>query len=184
MPRGTLVLVVGPSGAGKDTVIDGARAALEGDPRFVFPRRIITRPPGQPGEDYTSASVEEFAERKAAGGFAITWHAHGLDYGIPASIGDNLSAGRHVIVNASRAAVDEARRHYPPVAVACLRVSPDKLRARLEARGRETPAEIDERIARVAAFKMSGPDVTVIDNDGAPEEAVTVFVELLRALPT
>lgn len=179
---GTLVLVVGPSGSGKDTVIDAARAALEGDARFVFVRRVITRPPGLPGEVYEPATPDAFSRRKAAGGFALAWHAHGLDYGIPVAIEDDIAAGRVVVINASRTVLNEARARYPRVAVAALTVSPEILRTRLAARGRETPEEIEERVARATAFEVAGGDVTAIANDGAPEDAGAAFIALLERL--
>lgn len=183
-PAGTLVLVVGPSGSGKDTVIDAARAAFSGDARFVFVRRIITRPPGLAGEDYESATPDQFARRKATGNFALTWRAHSLDYGIPATIERDIAAGRIVVVNASRTILDDARDRYPHVAVAALSVSPDILRARLIARGRETADEIEERVARATAFNVEGADVTVIRNDGAPEDAAARFIGFLETIAT
>ena len=104
MARGTLFLVVGPSGAGKDTLIAGARAALEPGGVYVFPRRAITRPPeGAGGEDHEAVSPEGFAEREAEDGFFATWRAHGLAYGLPGCISATLESGRHVVVNVSRA---------------------------------------------------------------------------------
>jgi hypothetical protein len=99
---GRLVLVVGPSGVGKDSVLDGARAALKGNPDVVFPRRVVTRAPGLGGEDYIPASEADFAAMAANGDFALHWPAHGLHYGIPNSIEADLAAGRQVVVNVSQ----------------------------------------------------------------------------------
>ncbi|MEA2777827.1 MAG: thymidine phosphorylase, partial [Acetobacteraceae bacterium] len=81
-----LILVVGPSGAGKDTVLALARAALLADPRFRFVRRVITRPADAGGEDHEAVSDFEFGQRS----FALRWQAHGLHYGIPMDIADDL----------------------------------------------------------------------------------------------
>ena len=82
---GALVLVVGPSGAGKDTLIAAARTALAGDGRFVFPRRIITRSASR-WEDHDTLDEAQFSAALAAGQFAAHWRAHGLYYALPVSI--------------------------------------------------------------------------------------------------
>src|SRR5262249_45658998 len=95
--RGTLILVVGPSRAGNDTLICGARAALKGDARFVFPRRSITRSQMAGGEENETMAPGAFAAAVAAGAFALAWRAHGLGYGIPIAIEVALGQGRHVV---------------------------------------------------------------------------------------
>ena len=95
---GTLVLVVGPSGSGKDTLIGGAARDLAGDGAFVFPRRIITRPTEAGGEPHIAQTLPAFEEAEKAGAFALSWRAHGLAYGIPGAIRGDLRAGRHVVV--------------------------------------------------------------------------------------
>ena len=83
MKRGTLFLVVGPSGAGKDTLLDAARARLAGDSRFFFPARTITRPTDAGNEAHNAVTDAEFSPLSAAGGFLLEWKAHNLSYGIP-----------------------------------------------------------------------------------------------------
>ncbi len=63
---GTLFLIVGPSGAGKDTLLDGTRESLKGDNSFVFAKRVITRPASAGGEEHDAVDVEEFERRRAA----------------------------------------------------------------------------------------------------------------------
>ena len=92
-----LILIVGPSGAGKDTLLNGARDALADDLRFRFVRRIITRPGDMGQEAHESATEQAFELRRQAGDFALTWRAHGLHYGIPAEISMDLARGRVVI---------------------------------------------------------------------------------------
>ncbi|EKE76413.1 phosphonate metabolism protein/1,5-bisphosphokinase (PRPP-forming) PhnN [Oceanibaculum indicum] len=182
MAEGYLVLVVGPSGAGKDSLLDGARAALVNEPRFVFARREITRPADSGGEDHIAVTEAEFRTRQAVGGYALSWDAHGLGYGIPKSVEGDLAAGRTVIANVSRGVLDEARGKYGRVAILSIAVSPEILAARLRARGRETEEQIAGRLARAAAFSVTGPDVIDIRNDGDLAESIAAFVTALRGL--
>lgn len=99
---GALVLVVGPSGAGKDTLMGAAKAALADDPNFVFARRVITRDAMAELEDHDSIDPAGFEAAKAAGAFALSWEAHGLCYGVPIEIDDDIAAGRTLVMNGSR----------------------------------------------------------------------------------
>lgn len=177
---GRLVLVTGPSGVGKDSLLDGARAALRERHDIVFPRRVITRAPGLGGEDYEAVSEADFTMKAARGDFGLYWPAHGLHYGIAAGIADDLAAGRQVVANVSRAVIGAARAKYPGLLVIAVNASPEILRRRLEARGRETAADIADRLARAAAFRLDGEDVVQLSNDGTLADSVAAFVGLLQ----
>jgi phosphonate metabolism protein PhnN/1,5-bisphosphokinase (PRPP-forming) len=175
-----LVLVVGPSGAGKDTLIAGARAAFGDDPGVVFPRRIITRQDVS-GEDHTPISEAEFARRLAAGDYCLWWDAHGLRYGIDRNVVDMLTAGRMVIVNVSRSAIAAARGLWSPTRVVHVVVDAAVLRQRLAARGRERGEEIERRVARAEAVAVAADEIDVLDNSAAIEDGIARFVALLRS---
>ncbi|OJY65282.1 MAG: phosphonate metabolism protein/1,5-bisphosphokinase (PRPP-forming) PhnN [Rhodospirillales bacterium 70-18] len=174
-----LILVVGPSGAGKDTLMDAARAALAGDARFRFVRREITRPAGAGGEDHVAVDEATFAARAAGGGYALWWRAHGLGYGIPADIAEDLAKGRVVVANVSRAVLTEAAARFP-VRVLEITAPPEVLAARLAARGRETAADIAERLRRAVPLP-EGLDVATVQNDATPEQGAQAVLAVLRA---
>lgn len=67
--KGALVLVVGPSGSGKDTLIGMAHAQLSHDRRFIFPRRVITRIAHIDAEDHDTLTPEDFETARRAGHF-------------------------------------------------------------------------------------------------------------------
>ena len=179
---GTLILVVGPSGAGKDTLISGARAALKGDARFVFPRRAITRRQIVGAEDSETMAPGAFAAAMAAGAFALAWRAHGLSYGIPISIEAARGVGRHVIVNVSRSVILEARQRYQPLRIVEAWAPHEVLAERLAARGRESGPEIANRLSRASPVAVAGPDVTRIETTGSAAESLERFLEILRAV--
>jgi ribose 1,5-bisphosphokinase len=172
---GRLILVVGPSGAGKDTLIARARTALAGDAAFVFARRVVTRP-SSVWEDHDSLTPQAFAEALAAGRFALAWNAHGLDYGLPREIDAAIAAGQSVVCNVSRRIIAAARQRYAEVKVVYVDAPPDVLAARLRTRGRES--DVEHRQQRRADFAAPEADV-VIDNGGDVETAAAAF---LRAL--
>lgn len=179
--RGTLFLVVGPSGSGKDTLIAAAREALAGDAQFVFPRRVLTRPQAPDAEVYDTLAPEAFAAAEAAGAFALSWEAHGLRYGIPRAIEDALAAGRHVVINVSREMVDGTRARYRPVRVIEVWAPHEVLAERLARRGRESVSDILERLRRSEAVAVEGSDVLRLDTTGSVAESVRKFLAALGA---
>jgi phosphonate metabolism protein PhnN/1,5-bisphosphokinase (PRPP-forming) len=177
---GTLVLVVGPSGAGKDTLIAAARTALADDPRFVFPRREVTRPAVAAVEDHESVSEAAFAMRLARGAYALSWEAHGLRYGLPASIADDIAAGRIAVCNGSRSMAKAAAARFPRTRVVLIEAAPEVRAARLAGRGRENAAEIAARLRREAPDVP--PGASRIDNSGALENGIAAFLNALKAI--
>jgi phosphonate metabolism protein PhnN/1,5-bisphosphokinase (PRPP-forming) len=180
--EGHLVLVVGPSGAGKDSVLRGAKEKLGHDRRFVFPRRFVTRFADTSAEDHLSMTDMEFAVAVSKGCFALWWKAHGNCYGIGRSIDADLEAGCVVAVNCSRAILDEAARRYPNVSVAEITASPDVLVSRIVARGRETAAEAIQRVKRNVPDYPAGLRILRIENNGALQDAVNRFCDVLSNL--
>lgn len=179
--RGTLVLLVGPSGAGKDSILAGAATRLGNDPQIIFARRLITRPANAGGEDHIAVSPAEFAACRDAGGLMLYWNAHGLDYGLPSPLATTLDEGKVVVANVSRTVVEEARRRFAPMLLVAIAASSETLAARLAARGREDTGDIAARLARGGGLTLCAADL-VIDNDGPLDDAVESFVAVLRPL--
>lgn len=174
-----LVLVVGPSGAGKDTLLNAARQSLATDPRFRFVRRVITRPADAGGEDHEFVSEAEFDARE----YALQWQAHGLRYGIPANIVDDLHAGITVVANVSRSIIVDAAERFA-VQVIEVTAPPAVLATRLAARGRETAGDIAARLARAVPLPATIAVDTVM-NDATPEIGAARFLAaLIRAAST
>jgi ribose 1,5-bisphosphokinase len=112
----------------------------------------------------------------------MSWRANGLAYGIPAQINDWLAAGDDVLVNGSRGYLPEARRRYPNMLAILLTVDLAVLRQRLLARGRESLAEIDARLARNGQFQAEGADdrsLHLLDNSSHFERTVAALLDLI-----
>ncbi|MEM8854711.1 MAG: phosphonate metabolism protein/1,5-bisphosphokinase (PRPP-forming) PhnN [Pseudomonadota bacterium] len=178
--RGVLLLVVGPSGVGKDTLMDGARKALGEDPDFVFARRTITRKEHAGGEDHEGLSEADFRAAEADGAFFITWQAHGHRYGIRTGYADQLAKGRNVVINVSRRVVVDLAARFTPTTVLSVDAPAAVIRQRLHARGREDAADVTDRIARDACLPQDkGLTIVPIRNDGAIEAGVARFTAAL-----
>ena len=163
---GRLILVVGPSGAGKDTLLALARSACAEDKNVVFPRRVVTREASL-SEDNAQLSPEGFREARDRGEFALHWEAHGHGYGLPRSIDDDLRAGRAVVVNVSRTVIDTARRAYANVIVIAITAPPEILAERLKMRARGSDSGVEQRLGR--SVDAAAPDLTIV-NVGRPED--------------
>ncbi|TXI00774.1 MAG: phosphonate metabolism protein/1,5-bisphosphokinase (PRPP-forming) PhnN [Pseudorhodobacter sp.] len=174
---GRLFLVVGPSGAGKDTLLSGAVAQ---DARLHWARRVITRPETAGGEPFEGVDEATFAARLAAEDFALYWQAHGLHYGVPKAELAPLAQGRDVLVNGSRAALAAAHAAFPGLIVLHVTAPIPVLAARLALRGRETAADIEARLARADLGLPAGFVAREVVNDDSPAMGIARLIQALR----
>lgn len=179
---GALVVVVGPSGAGKDSVMGFAARHFADCHDVHFVRRVITRPSDAGGEVHESVSEDEFVDMQKDGAFAVFWDAHGLKYGIPSVVLENVRNGMTAIVNGSRGALPAFREAFGDIAVVVITAEAPVLAKRLAERGRESQEEVLRRLSRQAPDVTSGPGVSVIDNSGRLDIAGTRFVDLVERL--
>ncbi|MBL8662214.1 MAG: phosphonate metabolism protein/1,5-bisphosphokinase (PRPP-forming) PhnN [Candidatus Odyssella sp.] len=179
--RPTLVYVMGPAGAGKDSVLRYARERLGGRYPVAFAHRYITRPRGTDIEDYIALSPSEFALRQRRGLFAFDWSAYGFRYGIGVEIRAWRAAGLIVVVDGSRAHFARHAARLRGVLPVLVTVDEAELRRRLIRRGREGRAAIERRLRRARSFAPAHAALVTIDNSGPLEAAGDRFCRLLRA---
>lgn len=179
--RGTIFVVVGPSGAGKDSIIDYSRNALAGHKSYHFAQRYITRPTEACGENHLEVTPTQFLQMKKDKQFSVYWEAHGLQYGIPSTVEKHLKQQSLVIVNGSRSALPKFREKFPRLKVILINVEKDILAQRLKARGRESTEEIKLRLNREAYKIGSAYDVIKLDNSGKLSDAGERFLSILLA---
>ena len=163
---GRLILVVGPSGAGKDTLLGLARAACAEDPTIVFPRRVITRE-ASASEVNEEVSAEAFREALAHDEYAMHWEAHGHRYALRRTIDDDIGAGHTVVANVSRTVIPAMRNAYANVVVVSITAPPDVLAARIAMRARGSDGKIEQRLGRTVNEVVAAPDVTIVNVSSA-----------------
>jgi ribose 1,5-bisphosphokinase len=173
---GRFIAVVGPSGVGKDSVMQRVAAR---DPRIVLARRVINRPSDAGGEDFVGVTLADFRARMAAGDFALNWEAHGLHYAIPETVEAHLQDGRDVLANLSRAALIGANVRFARFEVINLTAAREVLAARLVARGRETTTQIAGRLDRASAALPDGIKALHLDNSGPLDQTVQAALDRL-----
>ena len=175
---GRLVLVVGPSGAGKDTLLGLAKAACADDVNVVFPRRVITRE-ASASEENEEVSIGTFQEALTRGDYAVHWEAHGHRYALPRAIDDEIRAGRTVVANVSRTVVGAMRRAYADVVVISITAPPDVLAERIAMRARSSDGRVENRLRRTVEDAAAAPDVTIV-NTGSAEYHSRQFVRVIK----
>jgi ribose 1,5-bisphosphokinase len=174
--HGRFIAIVGPSGVGKDSLISGLCAA---EPSLVRCRRIITRAPEWDDEDFEPIGEQAFLARADQGAFLLWWRAHGLLYAIPKDITQMLDNGCDVLANLSRSKLEEAAHKLPSIIVLNVTASPGVLAGRLAARGRETVADIQSRLARPAPPIPSDLCVISVANDGPLSDTIAQALDAL-----
>lgn len=177
MSMGRLIAVVGPSGVGKDSIMDGLKAARP-DLRLV--RRWITRAPELGGEEYHAVSPDAFEAARRGGAFCLAWGAHGLRYGIPAQVLRDVQTGTDCLANLSRSVLGEAAARFPALIVLNITATPETLARRLAGRGRETPEQIKARLGQADKPLPPGLDVRTVTNDGPLDAAIARACALLQ----
>ena len=179
---GIMAVVVGPSGAGKDTLMNLAARHFAGRPDVHFVRRVITREGDAGNEDHRSVSEADFDAMEQAGAFAVSWEAHGLKYGIPAEVAAELARGNLVIANGSRSVLHRFQAAFPRLKIINVTARREVLAERLMARGRESREDVMKRLERSSLTVEGSYDVADIDNSGSLEEAEHAIVAVLEAL--
>ncbi|KQT82177.1 phosphonate metabolism protein/1,5-bisphosphokinase (PRPP-forming) PhnN [Aurantimonas sp. Leaf443] len=182
---GRLVAVVGPSGAGKDTLLRLAAQALAGRPDVVFARRVVTREADEAAEDHDAMEPDAFAAASRAGAFCLEWSAHGLSYGLPASLLETVRAGGTVVANLSRERLQAAAARFPQLVVVEVTAPRAVLLARLGARGREEGAAVAARLERSVALRVPEGCAArhTIRNDREPAAGAAELVAIIADRP-
>jgi len=183
---GLLFVVSGPSGAGKDTLVDALLAKME--PRLKYSVSATTRGP-RPGEEegkhYFFLSRKEFEDRIAAGAFLEWREYNGNLYGTPREFVERtLTEGYDLIMKPEVNGALAVKKSFPDAVLIFL--LPDKfshLRARLLARRTETNEEIARRleIAHQEVRAIRDFDYIVINEERRSEDAVRDLQAILQA---
>lgn len=175
-----IILLVGPSGSGKDSLLRLARKEFKSDPTIAFARRYITRPPDTSEDNYYIDPVG-FTHLEETGFFLSTWRAHGNCYGIPGHLFSDRQPYATLICSVSRAATADFEEHNPQATTIEISVSKDVLRSRLRERGREQGGDIDRRLLRADQPIISRNHIR-FHNSAPLERSGPQFVTLLKIL--
>ncbi|SMD12158.1 ribose 1,5-bisphosphokinase [Desulfocicer vacuolatum DSM 3385] len=171
---GRLFYFMGPSGVGKDTILNTLREIKNGE--VFFATRYITRPVTDGGETHIELSKETFQKKRQEGFFAFAWQSHGFFYGISARIFSIMDEGWDVIVNGSRGYFPKAEKVFPDIIPVLVTASEATVLQRLKTRGREPEAEINRRLHRLKNFSIDHKSLIPIENESTPEAAANLFL--------
>ena len=168
-----IYLSLGPSGAGKDTLLMAAQKLLASHKNVVFVKRHITRDPSKITDLEIAVTSTEFDEFHKAGEYALNWQAHDTKYAIRhAELNAELAAGKRCVLNVSRTQIPIVLERYSErceVYVLNITATPETLRARLQDRGRESAESVEQRLARALQDVPTGEFVITVLNEGTIE---------------
>ncbi|MBU0961738.1 MAG: phosphonate metabolism protein/1,5-bisphosphokinase (PRPP-forming) PhnN [Proteobacteria bacterium] len=174
-----IVLVVGASGTGKDSLLRSARSYYKHDSRFCFARRFVTRPPDE-NEDNYYIDRAGFLILKNHGYFLAEWEAYGNLYGIPWSACE-AAQGSTLFCSVSRTAIRGVEKQFDSVTTLQITARAEMLQERLEKRARENAASIEKRIARAKEL-CHARDLILFDNSPPLSLTTVSFIDMLPKL--
>ncbi len=169
--RGCLIVISGPSGAGKTSI---CKALLKGLRDTAWSVSVTTRPkrPGElDGESYQFISRKEFEAKEAAGELLESAEYIGNRYGTPRQpVEKALAAGRNIVLEIDvQGGMQVAKKMPESVRIFVLPPNMDSLRARLEGRGTEAEAQLAKRLGEadgeIAIARDSGCYTHFVVND-------------------
>jgi guanylate kinase len=186
-PGAMLVIVSGPSGVGKDTVIEALRSGPNATARH-YVVTCTTRPRRSyeiDGVHYQFLDDAAFQALRAAGGLLEANEVHGHWYGTPREqVRQNLTAGRDVILKIDVQGAAEVKQKVPEALLVFL-VPPslEDLFGRLQARATETADELDirQRNAALELARQDDYDYVVVNETGQVERTAAVVDGIIRA---
>jgi ribose 1,5-bisphosphokinase len=167
-----IVLIVGASGVGKDTLLN--KAKKEYSNQFNFVRRYITRA-ADLNEDNYYLDDYAFEILKHNSFFISSWKAHLNYYAIAKnSIQDGIN-----IISISRSKISDFEKIYENVYTINISIAKEELEKRLILRARETREEIEQRLKRVYD-KIEARELIEFDNSKNIEESKLEFFKILK----
>jgi guanylate kinase len=186
-PGALLVIVSGPSGVGKDTVIS-TLCTIPTQPERYFVITCTTRPRREyevDGVHYHFMTDEEFTSKRDAGGFLEANLVHGHWYGTPRDqVRDAIAAGRDAILKIDVQGAAVVKQKVPEALLVFL-VPPslEDLFSRLQARATESADELDtrQRNAALELARQEDYDHVVRNETGEVARTAARIDEIIRA---
>jgi len=180
-----LFVVSGPSGAGKDTLVEALKAHHPRLRYSISSTTRVARPGERDGVDYFFLDRAEFLRRLSDDGF-LEWREYNEHlYGTPRSfIDESLRAGFDVVMKPEVNGALAIKRRYPGAVLIFLVTDKfSNLRRRLEARRTETNEQIAARLETAHQELTFVPsfDYLVINEQAHPEIAVEDLESIVRA---
>ena len=180
-----LIYVVGPSGAGKDTLLSWLKSRVHTSSLLHWARRTIDRPPSTDSNAEQHESIDSigFVNLLKEGAFAMDWEANSHRYGIRFQEIAPLYQFKWVIVNGSRGYLSKAASEYPGMTTLHITADQELLRKRLIDRGRESNQLIEERMRREVP-NITPPQSSLIEiiNNGSLESVGSLLLQRLGEL--
>lgn len=173
-----IILVVGPSGSGKDTLLRSARKYFAGNKNVAFARRYITRPPDENEDNYYVDAIG-FYHLEKSGFFLSTWQAHRNYYGIAEHLVSGSNSYSTIVCSISRSAIEDFDSRYENTLTIHITAEKEILKERLLKRGRENIADIERRLAR-AEKEPEARHLMTFDNSCDLERSCARFSALLQ----